>query len=444
MPTVDDLSPLISDPREDLSTEYKQWLDLSESEHKATLAKAAIAIANHGGGFIVIGFSDDNQQLQSETKPENIAEIDQDTVNSAVRRFATPEFHCSVYFITHNETNVEHPIISVPGNLTVPVMCKRDCDGVVAKYRCYIRKPGPRSEEPHNGEEWQTLLQRCLRAGREDMLEAIRSIVSGRAQSENPRPDALAQLEAYCLSSRTRWAAITEELPQDSPPRFPSGYYEMGFSIVGGTAATDLVDLQDRLAYARRIKHTGWTPFLDMHTPAWAPYPADDCIEAWVGRPNAENWVERDASRCDFWRASKNGSLYTIRGYSEDGIENRPPGQLIDLVLPVWRVGEGLLFAARFADRFPDAEDIAIWYRFTGLNDRCLTSVQGNRAIFDDRISRTNDVQNGTQVTIAQALDNTAEVVHSLLVPLYEKFDFFDLPFVLVEEELERLRSGNF
>ena len=37
---------------EELGVEHKGWIDLTSKEHKATLAKAAIALANHGGGFI--------------------------------------------------------------------------------------------------------------------------------------------------------------------------------------------------------------------------------------------------------------------------------------------------------------------------------------------------------------------------------------------------------
>ena len=39
--------------------ELKNWLDLRGNRHdKATLAKAAMALANHGGGSILLGFED--------------------------------------------------------------------------------------------------------------------------------------------------------------------------------------------------------------------------------------------------------------------------------------------------------------------------------------------------------------------------------------------------
>ena len=64
-----DLLPLISEPHEDLAVEYKTWLDLGQEKDKATLAKACIALANHGGGFIVLGFDEDGDSLNSVAKP---------------------------------------------------------------------------------------------------------------------------------------------------------------------------------------------------------------------------------------------------------------------------------------------------------------------------------------------------------------------------------------
>ena len=39
------------DPREDLDRELKGWLDLKEGEQAASLMKAVLALANHGGGL---------------------------------------------------------------------------------------------------------------------------------------------------------------------------------------------------------------------------------------------------------------------------------------------------------------------------------------------------------------------------------------------------------
>ena len=50
-----DLVGLVTHPREDLAHELKAWLDLSSNEGKASLAQGMLALANYGGGFVVLG-----------------------------------------------------------------------------------------------------------------------------------------------------------------------------------------------------------------------------------------------------------------------------------------------------------------------------------------------------------------------------------------------------
>ena len=106
MASNEELRPFVTQPREDLSVEYKDWLDLSNNEHKATLAKAAIALANHGGGYIVIGFAERGETLESGPKPSETTAITQDLVNQAINRYAEPVFQCGVYIVPHPDTNV--------------------------------------------------------------------------------------------------------------------------------------------------------------------------------------------------------------------------------------------------------------------------------------------------------------------------------------------------
>jgi len=444
MPTIEELQPLLGEPREDLAVEYKTWLDLSNNEDKARIAKAAIALANHGGGFIVIGFEDQNHRLVPLARPANIPAVSQDGVNAAIRRFADPEFHCEMHNVPHPATQDIYPIIAVPGGMSVPVMSGRDCPGVIFANRCYTRKPGPRSEEPQTAEEWRTLLQKCLLAGREDMLDAIRAIVSGRVEPAELPPNAREQLHAFCEAARARWAELVRDLPNDAPARFPHGHYDMGFSLVGAQPANGLNELQARIEIAHRIKLTGWPAFLTLNRREWTPYPHEDFVEAWVGRTTAEGRNFEDPAHSDFWRISRDGKLYSVRGYHEDATDRVPPGRAFDVTLPVWRIAEGLLFAARLAETFEGVDAIAVECNFTGLNNRYLTSLNGNRALFNDRISRSDQITLTGEVSLEQVRDNLSEFMQELLRPLYERFDFFPLSRELVDTELGHLRGGRF
>lgn len=52
------IDELLAEPREALDVEVKEWLDLSENGHRALLAKEIIALANHRGGYVVVGFEE--------------------------------------------------------------------------------------------------------------------------------------------------------------------------------------------------------------------------------------------------------------------------------------------------------------------------------------------------------------------------------------------------
>jgi hypothetical protein len=436
---------LLVEPNETLSAEYKSWLNLSVTQGQGVLAKAAIALANHGGGIIVLGMREQEAgPLKSVARPSEIGRYTQDDVNQAINRFAEPEFHCDLSFATGPGTTVEHAFVSVPGNIAVPVMSTRDCTGVIAARRCYIRKPGPRSEEPLDAREWRALLDRCVVAGRENMLDAIRAIVQGSAGSV-PQPTVTGKaLTDFTEATRTRWTGRVASLPKDDPARFPLGHYELGFEILGANPLPNLSEMRRAMQQAGSIKHTGWGPFVQLHRPEYEPHVVGGAIETWLGAP-AERAFGRDSAHCDFWRADASGKLILFRGYDEDSIPDRQsPGTGFDITLPVWRVGEAVLYVSQLAELFGDGLSFLVRCRYVGLRGRRLIHVEGRRILFDDRRAADDEVSLERVTTCAQARDNLVEVLHPLLAPLYERFAFFELSEKLVAEEVERLTRNRF
>ena len=430
------LQILVDEPREDLNMEHKDWLDLRDNEHRGTLAKAAIAMVNYGGGFIIIGFKQQGSTLQSHERPSNIPPITQDSVNDAIRAFADPSFHCEVYEVL-TSTGTSHVVISVPTTSTQPVISKKGTEkNSIIKDRCYIRKPGPRSELC-TSEDWHGLLRRCVLANRNELLESIRSIVSGRAEAKPLAPTAFDKLKNFCVDANERWRELISGQPENSPARFPHGYYEMGFSLIGADPASDLTNLQTRLCEARKTKFTGWPPFLDPSSSDSRPY--NNFVELQIKHPNQHSRLASRPSLQDFWRAALDGTLYTIRGYAEDDNKDYA-GKMIAVNIPVWRVGEGILFASRFAKTYEDIEQIAIRCRFTGLNGRQLFENLGEPMVLEGYISQTDEIIVQQQVSLQQIQDNLPEILHQLLAPLYEKFDFYKLSLDRIQDELQKMQ----
>ena len=167
-------------------------------------------------------------------------------------------------------------------------MSHRHSDRVIQAQRCYIRKPGPKSEEPFTSAEWRTLLDRCIRSGRDDLMDSIRLIVEGRAGG-TPAQRAIEALSAFSDDALAHWEVLIEGLPQDDPARLVHGRYELAFEIEGLAPLGSMMDLRRRLEEAGQVRHTGWGPFVALNRRELAPHIADDAIQAWLGLPEPDH-----------------------------------------------------------------------------------------------------------------------------------------------------------
>ena len=434
----------IVNPAEDLDAEYKYWLDLGKEPDRAKLAKAVIALANHGGGVVVLGFKELPTGLEPRPKPASIPDVTQDDVNAAVRRYAEPELHCRLHAVKHPDAGSVHPVIRVPSG-DVPVISKRyQSEGDLRKYTVYVRKPGPRSEEPQTADEWRILLDRCVRARREDLLDSIRGIVLGRVDESDSGHTAIG-LESFMNSSRERWMELVQGGPEDALNRFPDGHYEIAISLVNVQPVIRLPELKDRLAIAQKVRTSGWPPFLAIGVEGLSPYPVEDCIEAWLGRPSPRN-IYSDPRHADFWRASLSGQLYMIRGYGEDDVAGggplqRNPGAILAIDISVIRIWECLRFTSHFMRTFRDVEEVMVRCQYTGLSGRSL--IDSLESAFSTRrgVSQLGEVLLTGQFTLQQLEDNMPEVLQHLMAPLFEQFDFFSLTLDHVQNIIDRYRQ---
>ena len=324
-------------------------------------------------------------------------------------------------------------------------MSKRDqTEGGLGQHKVYVRKPGPRSEEPHTAEEWRTLLDRCVRARREHLLDSVRAIVLGRVE-ESSTDRAAVGLEDFMSSSRERWMKLVQVGPENAPFRFPNGHYEIAIGLVNPQPAAGLAELKDRLGVAQRVQTSGWPPFLDIGIEGLNPYAYESCIEAWLGRPTQRNTLSGPLD-ADFWRASLSGQLYLIRGYGEDSAEGRSssrriPGEFLTIDLSVIRIWECLRIANQFARTFEDVDGMIVQCLYTGLSGRRLIHSSRPALSIREGVSEVGEVPLYGQFTLQQLEDNMPEVLQHLMAPLFEQFNFFKLTLNHVQNVLARYRQ---
>src|SRR4051794_32941030 len=85
------LVELLDDPRESPAVEIKNWVDLNNRVVAADIARGLLALANHGGGTMIIGFDETPAGcVPSGDCPHPLSTYSQDAINAICARYADP------------------------------------------------------------------------------------------------------------------------------------------------------------------------------------------------------------------------------------------------------------------------------------------------------------------------------------------------------------------
>ena len=331
-------------PAEGLDFEVKQWLDMTDPEAQGLVAKALIALENHGGGFLLFGYMEDAQKklIPDPNRPASLEPYLGDALNAIVKRRAEPSFHVEVTVQNHAATGDEYPLVRVGGASRVPIRSDSATPGGTLKQHVYyIRAPGPESRGPLDAAEWDALLRRAVLNQREEIVSVLRSILpseGGMALLASSSTDD--ELNEFAEAARSRWKSLNESLPDQHPARIKLGHFDFAARIIGTPKGANAADI--RAANERARKYTGWPVFVTMYDADTKPKLVDDCVEAWVA-----NVKLPDVGHADFWRIRPDGYFFLLRGYQEDSTDQQKgfgsPGKLFETTLPIWRLGEFLL-----------------------------------------------------------------------------------------------------
>ncbi len=437
---------LLVNPTETPKIECKNWLDLTDNHHKAVIAKAAIALANSEGGVIVFGVDEDKTQggkLVCKPKPSDIQRYTTDAVSSAINKYADPNIDFELKFANHPDTNEEHAFVEILGGMKQPVFAKKTYNDVIKKQVCYVRKPGPKSEAPTSA-EWRDLLNRCVLANRESMLDGIRRIMGGTDSVSTVDETNEQQLLDFMSKSKERWQERLLKFPQDHLARFEHGYRVVAFSILGSRSIDSLTDLRDLLDKVRNSYFTSYGAFSNHYAKNRDETPENDAIESWLIDPEGTKY---STFLCNFWRATPNAQFYVLDGFYEDeGSERAKPGTMFNASTFIRRFGEILIFASRVAKEFGENTEVLVGAEVTGLRGRSLTydDTRWFQHVGGPRCNQNNFSWPPKRIAPQQLDDNLIEILHGFLHPLFEQFKFHDLKRETVSREIEILKRQGY
>ncbi len=452
----EELQELVRSPREDLGIELKRWMDPADKVVQAKFVKELLALRNHGGGYLVIGFKDEHPPMPDPNRPADLTGFSSDYFNNILKKYAEPPFHCVSHVVEHPVTGEYYPVVVVPGGAKVPVRCKADSPdgGKSAKIDTYyIRRPGPESSPPQSGSDWDSLLERCLLGRKEELLSALASMLGAGSVSllggglppaapAHPFADLLAFRDAAVNKLE---ALQKEKLAEGDPARHVHGRYVLSARIVGELKQVAPKEMLDLLTGLRR--YTGWSPMYVFTRPELEPYPVqDNVIECWLGRDE-----DRDVAHSDFWRVSTDGKITLVRGHQEDSPEiannenGRVAGTGIEVTLPAWRVAEFLLRVRELGGKLALGPfRLQLVVQWEGLEGRQLFSYGRRRAIFENYISHDPSYQTEIELTPDEVDAALPAVIAKVVTPLLRKFSFFEPPRGFYEEELAKMMGREF
>ncbi|MGB8841616.1 MAG: hypothetical protein WCC64_11140 [Aliidongia sp.] len=246
--------------------------------------------------------------------------------------------------------------------------------------------------------------------------------------------------EAFVQDAFARWRDLIKDLPEDSFGRFTAGWYRIDYALEGEIKEIEPRKLMNALRQAE-APHASSPLFQVLSRQDLAPYEIDGLIECWL--------APGDAAYGDFWRATPSGRAVIIRGYQEDAQETFAPGMIFDTTLPVWRIGEAFLHAARLARLIssnPERATIRLRILYTRLQGRNLRAWASPMSTdyFGGGQSRSDEVMLEGTAPVASVEADLAQYVLPLVGSLFERFGVTGLSAGFVEAELSRMRLNCF
>ncbi len=398
---TDELQELLDNPNETLDVEYKAWLDLADNETRADLARHVAALANHGGGTIVLGTDDAMGYAGPNPFPK--VPCDRDVVAGIVKKYLDPPFQCDVFVVKSTVGN-EHPVIVVPPHGAVPVCAKAGGPIVNGKSKgitqgaYYTRKAGPESAAITAAAEWAPIIRRCAMHERAAILGAIDAALRGGSSAP---PDLTDALKTWHDAAHAVFLKDVTEA-KEPPPELGKAHWQLSYAIERSDRRevdpNELIDVLRRVnAEVRDLVRTGWSMFYVFTRPEIAPFFHTDIASGQGEKDFLECALVRDpepkTDGFDMWRVAADGKATLIREYWEDQPAwnkqfNRTPGTWLSPNLMMRSLAEFVRHARGLAERFDTATAVAFRCEWHGLSGRYVYNPDSHW--FDARSSRSD------------------------------------------------------
>jgi hypothetical protein len=463
------MQELIQQPQESLSVELKAWIDPNCPDGIAKIVKTALAMRNHGGGYIVIGFNNDTLEPILDNIPGNVREIFHiDKIQGMIAKYSSEPFEITVEFPQRN--GQDFPVIIIPTGIKTPVAAKRDLPSnnegklLIRAHTVYVRSLSSNntpSTTQAQSKDWSKLIEICFDNREADIgrfirrhlgaigTEQLNSLAAVLAGSFKPETSTEDSLKEYFEESEQHYEqALTKRnftLPEHGLPEH--GIWEVGLILIG--QVPDHAANQEflNLLSSSNPNYTGWPVWLDGRRLGEdnRPYPLNEVWEALLISLSSR-WPDRDF--IEFMRFDPKGKFFLMRALEDDmASRTRPdtspqPLTTLDCGLAIIQTAEAIAVGIEFAKSMgclPEETTLAFAFKWTKLAERRLSSRTNLLQWIPGVLAHQNEVITFVNVPLDIPLSALSQYVNQVVKPLFEVFEGFNLSKDVVEDMTRNL-----
>jgi hypothetical protein len=451
---------LIDRPGESLSVEIKSWINPDSEEGKAKIVRAAFALRNYGGGYLIIGFNDVTLLPDEENRPEDVKSCyHADKIQGMIARYASDPFSITIFFPERD--GKPFPVLAVPPGVKIPVACKADlhvggtrflnADEVLCRT---LRSNNTPSTARASWKDWGQIMDVCFENREADIgrflrrhlsgvaPEAIRSLAGALDEGSQPVPKPHELLFEILNQGNDRFLSLVNERKLELPAH---GCWEAGLLIVGSVPAHVANGGFLNLLDSSNPDYTGWPVWLvnNRSTEQDArPFVYDGAWEELLVHL-AGGWSDH----IDFMRFDPRGRFYIRRAFQDDigGSSRAPePMKAFDFGLGILRTAETIAVGVAFAKAMGcklDTTQLAFGFRWSKLQGRVLSSWAQPLRYISPHDAYQDQVFSDITVPLDVPLSSLGEYVGQAIRPLFEVFSGFSIGQSVVNEMTDRLIS---
>lgn len=450
------IQQLITRPSESLAIELKRWIDPDKPKDEAKIARAAIALRNFNGGYLIIGFDNDTLEPDIGNAPSDVqATFHVDKIQGIVSRYASEPFEIVLEFPERD--GQAYPVMIIPSGVRTPVAAKVDLpnpnpDGkfLIKRDDVYVRSlrsNNTPSTTKAGWKDWPQIMEICFDNREADIgrflrrhlggvtPDVVKELASALVTGIEPEPAIEEILKNYLQEGRERFHQVVQKRQVKLPEH---GAWEAALYILGEVPKHSANQIFLNLLDSSNPNYTGWPIWLDSRrfTQSYQPYIHEEVWEALIIRLDG-NWGDG----IDFLRLDPTGKFYLYRALEDDfSHSQRVPESLtkFDFSLPIIRTAEVIAVGIAFAIAMgceTETATLSFAFRWSGLLNRELSSwARPERALFPGRVAYRNDLITEISVPLNTPLSALGDYVYQVVEPLFEVFDGFTLGRTIVED----------